>query len=353
MATARQKESGWLTRERARAIVFGVLAAVVALLCWMVMEPLVTSIAWGLAFAVVAYPLYTLLQRKFRRKSLAAALVTLLVGVTIIVPVTLIGRQVAEEAVSAAGTVQKAVKDGSWQTAIDRNPVLRRAFGFAGNAVNLKELLAKVSENVPVAIQKFVAGLLSIVSATMISLLLLFFFLRDRDEMLNAVRGLLPLSKEEDAIMFKRVGDTIHAVLYGTFSVSLLQGILCGLVFWMLGLPAPVLWGCAMAAFAIVPMVGTAIVWAPAALYLLLEGEPGKAAMLAAWGVCVISMIDNLLQPKLVEGKLHVHLVPIFVSIVGGVYAFGGVGLIIGPSILAAALALIDIWRLRVAEHKV
>jgi len=355
MTTARQKETGgWLTRERARAIVFAVLAAVVALLCWLVMEPVFTSIAWGLAFAIVARPLYEWLARRMKkRKSLAAGLVTLLVGVTIVVPTTLIGRQIADEAVSAAATVQKAVKDGTWQNAIERNPVVRRVFGFAGDAINLKDLFAKASEHVPLAVQKFVAGLLSVASATAIALLLLFFFLRDREEMLGAVRGLLPLSKDEDAIMFKRVGDTIHAVLYGTLAVSLLQGILGGLVFWMLGLPAPVLWGCAMAAFAIVPMVGTAIVWVPAALYLLLEGEPVKAAILAAWGTFVISMIDNLLQPYLVEGKLHVHLVPVFISIVGGVYAFGGVGLIIGPAILAVALALLDIWRLRVAEQKV
>ena len=356
MTTARPKETGgWLTRERARAIVFAVLAAVVALLCWLVMEPLVTSIAWALAFAVIAYPLYTLLLRKLgsKRKSVAAALVTLIVGIAIIVPVTLVGRQVAEEAVAAAGTVQKSVKDGSWQTAIDRNPVFRRAFGFAGNTIDLKAMLGKFSEYVPQAVQKVVAGLLSTASATLIALLLLFFFVRDRDEMLGAVRGLLPLSKEEDAIVFKRVGDTIHAVLYGTFAVALLQGTLGALMFWLLDLPAPILWGCAMAALAIVPMVGTAIVWLPAALYLLLEGNPGKAAILGAWGVCVVSMIDNLLQPYLVEGKLHVHLVPVFVSIVGGVYAFGGVGLVIGPAILAVALALLDIWRLRVAEHKV
>ena len=353
MTAARQKETGWLTRERARAIVFAVLAAVVAVLCWLVIEPLIASIAWGLAFAIVAQPLYALLARKFKRKSLAAGLVTLLVGIVIVVPVTLVGRQVADEAVSAAGTVQKAVKDGSWQTAIERNPAIRRAFGFVGGAINLKELLGKVSEYVPLAVQKVVGGLLSVASATVIALLLLFFFLRDREEMLRALRGLLPLSMEEDAIMFKRVGDTIHAVLYGTFAVALLQGTLGALMFWWLDLPAPILWGCAMAALAIVPMVGSALVWGPAALYLLFEGEPGKAAILTVWGVLVVGLIDNLLQPALVEGKLHVHLVPIFISIVGGVYAFGTVGLIIGPVILAVALALLDIWRLRVVAQKV
>jgi predicted PurR-regulated permease PerM len=269
------------------------------------------------------------------------------------VPVALIGRQVAGEAVSAATTAQKAVKDGSWQTALERNPAARAAFGWLGGVVSLKDLLAKFSEYVPLAVQKVVGGLLSIASATAIALLLLFFFLRDRDEMLGALRGLLPLTKEEDGIVFRRVGDTIHAVLYGTLAVALLQGALGALMFWWLGLPAPILWGCAMAALAIVPMVGTAIIWGPAALYLLLDGEPGKAAILTVWGMFVIGLIDNLLKPTLVEGKLHAHLVPVFVSIVGGVYAFGGAGLVIGPAILALALALLDIWRLRTAANKV
>lgn len=355
MATAAQKKEtgGWLTRERARAIVFAVLAAVVAVLCWLVIQELITSIAWALAFAVVAWPLHARLARKFKRRWVAAALVTLMAGLIIVVPVVFIGHQVAQEAVQAATTAQAAIKDGSWQTAMERNPVFRSAFGWIGGVVNLKDMLAKFSEYVPAVVQKFVAGSLSIASATVIALLLLFFFLRDRDEMLAGLRGLLPLSKDEDAIMFRRVGDTIDAILYGTLAVAALQGTLGALMFWMLDLPAPFLWGCAMAAFAIVPMVGTAIVWLPAALYLLLEGNPGKAAILVAWGVLVVSMIDNLLQPYLVEGKLHVHLVPVFISIVGGVYAFGGVGLIIGPAILAMAMALLDIWRLRVANNKV
>ncbi len=329
------------------------LAAVVAVLCWLVIEPLVASIAWGIAFAVMAQPVYTWLARRIKRKSIAAGLTTLLVGATLALPVTLIGREIAKEAVSVATTVQQSVKDGSWQAAIDRNPAMRATFGWVGGVVDLKKTMEKLGEYLPLAVQKFVAGSFSAASGLVIALLLLFFFLRDREEMLAAVRGLLPLTKDEDALMFTRIGDTIHAILYGTLAVALLQGTLGGLMFWWLDLPAPILWGCAMAALAIVPMIGTAIIWGPAALYLLLEGDPGKAALLAAWGVFVVGLIDNLLQPLFVEGKLHVHLVPVFIAIVGGVYAFGGVGLIIGPAILAVAMALLDIWRQRVAAQKV
>ena len=120
-------------------------------------------------------------------------------------------------------------------------------------------------------------------------------------------------------------------------------------MFWWLDLHAPLLWGSAMAVMSIVPMVGTAIVWGPAAVYLLLQGSPDKALILVAWGFLVIGLVDNILKPSIVKGRLHAHIVPVFVSIVGGLAAFGAAGVIIGPVILSLALALIDIWHDRAA----
>jgi predicted PurR-regulated permease PerM len=104
-----------------------------------------------------------------------------------------------------------------------------------------------------------------------------------------------------------------------------------------------------MAVMAIVPVVGTAAIWGPAAIYLFLQGSPGSALLLAAWGFIVIGLIDNLLKPAIVQNRLRVHVVPVFISILGGLFAFGAEGVIIGPVVLAIALALIDIWRRRVA----
>jgi predicted PurR-regulated permease PerM len=262
----------------------------------------------------------------------------------------LIGHQIAQEAMQASQTVKTSIEDGSWQKAVDRNPLVRSTFGWAGGVIDLKEQAGKLSERIPGVVQKLAVGSLGVISGTVIALLFLFFFLRDREQVLSTLRGLLPLSGEEDALMFKRIGDTLFAILYGTVVVAAVQGTLGGLMFWILDLPAPALWGCAMAAFAIVPMFGTAVVWLPAVAYLALEGDTFKAGVLLAWGVLVISLIDNLLQPKIVEKRLHVHLVLVFIAVVGGIYAFGGLGLIVGPAILAVAIALLDIWRQRVGQ---
>lgn len=315
-------------------------------------EPLVGPITWALALAVVTHPFHAWLVRRLKRKSLAAALATLLVVIAFVVPATLAGRQVAQEAVAAATKVQASVKDGSWRELVERNPRIAVAFAWLSGVVDLQEQLGQLSEHVPKAVQKFVSGSLHFAIGVAVALFLLFFFLRDREQMLSSLRGLLPLSAAEAAQVFRQVDDTVYAIIYGTLAVSLVQGALGALMFWWLGLPAPLLWGSAMAVLAIVPVVGTAIIWGPAAVFLLLEGSPEKALILAAWGFIVIGLIDNLLKPAIVQDRLHVHIVPVFVSILGGLAAFGAAGVIIGPVILAIALALIDIWRQRVGSEQ-
>jgi predicted PurR-regulated permease PerM len=120
-------------------------------------------------------------------------------------------------------------------------------------------------------------------------------------------------------------------------------------MFWWLGLPAPLLWGAIMALLAIVPVLGAFVVWVPAALYLALSGNWGKALILTAWGGIVIALIDNLLYPVLVGKRLRLHTLPVFIAIVGGIVLFGGAGLILGPVTLALTVALVEVWRRRTA----
>jgi len=344
-----EKEAGWLARERTPALVFAALVAAVAYFCWLLVEPLLAPIACALTLAVVALPAHAWLVRRLKYRSLAAALAMLLVAIVILVPATYAVRQVSKEAVAAATLVQAAVKDGRWREFIDRNPRLAAGIDWMDGRLDLQEQLGKLSEHVPLGMQKVMSGSLQFAVGVGVTLFLLFFFLRDRERMLRAIGGLLPLSAGESARMFARVNDTVYAIIYGTVAVALVQGALGGLMFWWLDLHAPLLWGSAMAVMSIVPMVGTAIVWGPAAVYLLLQGSPDKALILVAWGFLVIGLVDNILKPSIVKGRLHAHIVPVFVSIVGGLAAFGAAGVIIGPVILSLALALIDIWHDRAA----
>ena len=183
----------------------------------------------------------------------------------------------------------------------------------------------------------------------LITLFTLFFFFRDRRAVLRAVRSLVPLSEAETDKVFLRVADTVYATIYGTIVVAVVQGALGGLIFWWLGLPAPLLWGAVMGLLAIVPVLGPFVVWVPAAIFLALEGSWGKALILTAWGVLVIATIDNLLYPALVGKKLRLHTLPVFFAILGGLALFGASGLILGPVTLAVTVALLEVWRRRTA----
>ncbi len=166
-------------------------------------------------------------------------------------------------------------------------------------------------------VTRFVAGSAWALVELLLTLFVLFYLFRDRRKALGTLRSLVPLSEREADEVFTRVSDTIHATVYGTLVVAAVQGALGGLIFWWLGLPAPILWGTVMGLLAIVPVLGAFIIWVPVALFLAATGQWGKAAILIAWGGIVIALIDNLLYPILVGKRLRLHTVPVFFAIVG------------------------------------
>jgi predicted PurR-regulated permease PerM len=178
-------------------------------------------------------------------------------------------------------------------------------------------------------------------------LFFLFYFLRDQEAVLQSVRSLLPLSTAETSELFAWIVDTIHGTLCGTVLVGVVQGLLGGLMFWWLGLNAPVFWGLVMGILCILPVVGASLVWGPATLLLVLGGYWGKAIVLASWGAIVIGLIGNLLYPILLGRRLRLHTVSVFIAMVGGLLVFGACGFFLGPVVLAATLALAGMWRAR------
>jgi predicted PurR-regulated permease PerM len=190
---------------------------------------------------------------------------------------------------------------------------------------------------------------MQLVTQFAIMLLILFFFLRDRVRLLQSLAGLVPLSGAETTEVFQRISETIYATLYGNVVVKLIQGVLGGLMFWILGLPAPAPFGAAMALLAVLPMIGTSLVWGPAAIWLLVHGSWVKALILVIWGALVVSLVDNLLYPILVANEVRLHTLGILLSVFGGLIAFGIAGVVLGPVILASTVALLGVWRLRTA----
>jgi predicted PurR-regulated permease PerM len=343
---------GWWTRDHVLAIVLVAVTALLLVLCWQIVQPFLGAIAWALALAVVAHPLHGWLARRIEKPGLTAGLAVFVIAVAIVTPAIFVGNSIVRETTTGANAIQEGLKDGKWKEQLNRSPRIASAVAALQQHGNLESQIQGAAAQIGKRASQVLAGSAWAFIELLLTLFILFYLFRDRQEALTTLRSLVPLSVRETNEVFGRVTDTIRASVLGTLVVAAVQGALGGLMFWWLGLPAPVLWGAVMALLAIVPVLGAFVVWVPAAIFLAASGHVGKAAILTVWGGVVVALIDNLLYPILVGKKLRLHTVPVFFAIVGGLAVFGAAGLIIGPVILALTDAILEIWRRRTADGK-
>lgn len=335
---------------RARISFWGLVAvtAVAVWISYLVALPFLAPLAWAVALAVVTRPLYHWLAARLRWPTIAAVIATFVVGTGVIAPTVIVVRAVAMEIYANIESLPDPQDAQRWTDLASRHPRSGPFLAWLQRQVNVREQMKAFAGDLVGRISGIVSGSFWAIAQLLVTLFFLFYFFRDGEASLAAVRALVPLTNWETNMVFMRIDETLHATLRGTVLVAILQGVLGGLIFWLLLLPAPLLWGTVMGFCALVPMLGTFIVWAPASIFLLLEGSWMRALILGAWGAGVVSLIDNLLYPVLVGHELRLHTVLIFVSLVGGIAFFGASGLILGPLTFAVTMSLVEIWRARV-----
>lgn len=348
----RQSKSVRPRRERAGLLVLAVATALVFYVCYRLALPFVPAITWAVALAIVTGPLHRLLAARVRRPTLAAALSVGLVAALIIAPGAWLARQLVSQASKWMQTFKGQTADEQWRATVEGNPQLARALSWFEPYVDVRAEAEQAANSVGSLLSSFLAGSVWTAAQLVITLFTLFYLFRDGPSLLGSVRSLLPLSRREADELLARLGDTVYATVYGSFAVALAQGVLGGLMFWWLGLPAPLFWGLVMTVLSLIPLLGAPVVWVPAALYLALMGGWVKALVLAGWGVVVIGTIDNLLFPVLVGDRLRLHTLLVFFSVVGGLMLFGASGLVLGPAAVVAAGALLEVWRRRTASGR-
>ncbi|WP_295681018.1 AI-2E family transporter [uncultured Nevskia sp.] len=339
----------WESRKHIRTLVLMAVTAFGIALCYGLVAPFLPALAWALALAVLFAPLQQRLERVIKHPGLAALLSVALIGLIVVVPGSFVAQQLVVQFAKGAQRIQAETQSGDWQRLIEAQPRLAPLVAWVEQRVDLPGVVETLTSKLTAAAGPFVRGSAYQLIGFCLTFYLLFFLLRDRRAALLALRDLSPLNDAEMNRLLLRVDDTILATVYGTLAVAAVQGLLGGLMFWWLGLPAPLLWGLVMSLLAVVPVLGAFVVWMPAAVFLALEGSPGKALILIGWGMLVVGTIDNLLRPILVGKRLKLHTVLAFVSLVGGLILFGAAGLIVGPVILTVTTGLLEIWSARVA----
>ncbi|MFM7028085.1 MAG: AI-2E family transporter [Chakrabartia sp.] len=321
------------------------LTALFLFLTYRMIAPFLPPLASALALAVVLAPVHRQLLRLTRRPGLAAFASVICAVVLIALPLSLLGQQVLVQAGDATVALARLVDRGGWKDIFPTNGWFAEMLEWMDRRFHLPNLADQLSAWVATHLPAIVQGSGEQLVATLLTLYLLFYMMRDRRAALAILATLLPFSAPEMRVLYGRIADTIRATLFGTVMVSMVQGVLGGAMFWLLGLPAPLLWGVVMGVVAIVPVLGTFVIWAPAVLFLLSIGQGGKALILLGWSLLVVSTVDNLLYPVLVGNRLRMHTIPTFISLVGGVLVFGPAGLILGPLVLTITLFLLDYWR--------
>jgi predicted PurR-regulated permease PerM len=328
-----------------RTLVLIVATAAGLGLCFLLAQPFLPALAWALALSVLFTPFQRWLESKLTHSGLSASIAVIVIAFIVVVPVLFVGQNLVVQAAQGAQLIEDKVTSGEWRRAIEAQPRLAPLADKIESELDLPGTVKSLTAWFSTTAGTIVSGSMFQVISFGLIFYLLFFFLRDRRDVLASLHHLSPLSREETDTLLHRVRDTIHATVYGTLTVSTLQGVLAGLMFWWLGLPAPLLWGVVMAILAVVPMLGAFIVWIPAALFLALEGNWGKALILTLWGMLIVGTIDNLLRPVLVSSRLKLHTVLAFISVVGGLMLFGAAGLILGPVALTITTVLLEVWR--------
>ena len=339
----------------ARAFTLAALALLVWLL-WLILGPFLRPIAWALFIAFLAYPLHRRLTRRLRdRASVSAALLTLAMFFLIIGPLAGLGAAFVREVADLARQAQ------AW-FAEHKPSQLSAEFADLVNAPVIGPALAWVQENAGVSFEQIqgwavdaaqtvlkeagsfgravFVGALGTVIGFAVMIFILFFAIRDGREWMDAARALVPASPEDRTRLFRHLAEVLRAMVYGTGVTALVQGVLVAIGFLIVGLPSPVVFGVLAAIAALIPLVGTPAVWVPAAIVLAIQGRWGAALFMALWGGFVVT-IDNFLRPWLVSGRADVGTLTVFIGVLGGVGAFGPVGVFLGPLVLALCVALV------------
>jgi predicted PurR-regulated permease PerM len=325
-----------------------VLATLLGLyVCYLIVQPFIPPIAIAIAAAVATQRSQLWLRRRFQSRAAAAGIGVALVAMLIVIPLSLLLTYVVREIIAAVRTLQAGGGVSEWRSVVQLPAFIDRALDWAQANLDLQEQLKNIGQALAKRAGTLFAGLVGLVTQLVIMLFVLFFLYRDREQSLSALRHMVPLSDSEAARMFDRIQSTILAIVNGSLTVALVQALLAGAMYTILGVPASAIWGCATFMVALVPMFGTFLVWGPIAIYLLLSGTWIKAVILVAWGALAVGFVDNLLYPYLVGTQLRLHTIPTFVAILGGIQLFGPAGLILGPVALAVTLGLLEVWRQR------
>ncbi len=328
-------------------------------LAFVITQSFLKPFAFAIILAVVFYPLHErLLRWNKRRVGSSALLSTVLLILLFAVPGFIIAVLAANEAFAAAHYLgRRSIEEGGFPSLVMY--LADRPLRYVSHWVDLskydfKAMISADAQKVSVWLVGFGANVLSgiarFVIDALITFVVVFFLFRDGAQWAYRAGTLLPLSPEQVARLYRNISDTIIANVYGILSVGVAQGVFVGVALRIMGMQSSLLLGLATGFASIIPVVGSALVWLPVTIYLLVTGSIGKGLFFLVYCIVVVSSIDNIVRPWVVGGRVELHPLVLLFFIFGGVEAFGFLGLFLGPVVASVLAALFDILREELKE---
>lgn len=319
-----------------------------------VVLPFLPAILWAIVLAVLLYPLHERFRRRMHEAA-SALLTTVIAILLILIPFTIAatalfiqGRDFARQVVAESDDAEGKITIDALVKFVDTHatPIIEPFvddFGprewYEGNREEIGRQLTRIGGKFAYQVT---FGTLTLV----IALLTMFFLLRDGHRVLNPALELIPLPREDALRVLTKVRDTIQAVFVGVVLVGLIQATLAGIGYWVAGVENPFVWYVATVALCMFPLLGAPVIYIPLGIALIATDRVWAGVGLLAWGFLVVSQIDNVLRPWIIGLRSQVHPMAIFFALIGGVLAFGPLGIMVGPMLLAVLLGLQDVVRL-------
>lgn len=338
-----------MERRHAATLILAVAAVLALYGCYILFRPFATPIVFAGVVAIVFQPIHSQISRISLHRNLNAFISTVLTLLLCVVPLTLLLIAVSKELADLYHSL--SIRSGgargimaSLLQSLDRiTDWVGRRFGLP--QVDLQQIALHRLEGLSSSLTRFGAALVgnafSFVANTIIGIVILFFLYRDGAAAVSRIMKALPFHEDKMAELRTRISSTVTANFYGGVAVGALQGTLAGVTFWLLGLDSPVLWGVVTAFSSLVPMIGSSAVWVPASIVLLLTGHVVKGILLLLVGALIIGTVDNIVRPLIVRKSVRLHTLLVFFALLGGLRAFGVLGLFVGPVILSITAALL------------
>jgi predicted PurR-regulated permease PerM len=317
-----------------------------------IFEPFFKAMTWAIFLAFLLYPVNLRLRRRLHGRARAALLLTVLTPIVILLPLSAVSVEFIAQVSALVRVLQQKARELDIKSFSDlqqfpwiarANTWLQAHVGISADQVQSWAISATqdLLQRAAGLSGSFFLGALGSVVGFSIMLCLLFFFLRDGDVMGARARGLIPLDEARKDRLFRQLSGVTRAIVLGTTLTALVQGVLVGIGFAIARLPSPLVFGVLAALLSMLPVGGGAIVWVPAVGWLLYQGRWGFAIFMLAWGL-MLGGLESVLRPLLISGRARISALAIFVGVLGGIPAFGAIGIIVGPVVLSLVLALIE-----------